>query len=95
MTLTLEQLTKIQSGLKRLLVLAPATCKGRRREHIREFIDVGEYGLALDELAGEMRRSTRPVPAEAASLVERLATELGIDANDEYSNLSAFRAHVA
>ena len=48
------------------------------REQIQEFIDVGEYGLALETLAGAFEAGTSALPHSAFKVMDDLAQMMGM-----------------
>jgi hypothetical protein len=93
MGLTTKQLGEVRSCLERLFDLTPGYASDHHRQQIREFIDVGEYGLAADELAAGILESGRPVPPDIVRLVEQVTVTMELD-DHEYAALAALRAHV-
>lgn len=64
--------TEIESSFKELLPNLREVFSGDEVSEVREFIDVGEYGLALDTLVDifveERKRAPAPVVAKVAEL---------------------------
>lgn len=65
----------------------------RHRRQIRESIDVGEYGLATDELAASILESGQTIRPDIARLVEQLAAMMGLD-DAEHTAVATLRAHL-
>jgi hypothetical protein len=40
---------------------------GEQAQLLHHFIEVGEYGLALEEIAGALAREKRPLPTRSAA----------------------------
>lgn len=55
---------------------------------IEEFIDVGEYSLALDDIAGCYLNNDVPMPPDLFDVFERLAVMMDVN-NDEYCERAA------
>jgi Cu2+-containing amine oxidase len=94
MSLNAKELGEVRSCLERLFDLTPGCVPDRHRRQIREFIDVGEYGLATDELAASFLESGQAIPHNVARLVEQLADTMGLTDSDEHAAVAALRAHV-
>ena len=56
------------------------------------FIKVGEYGLALDEIAYAYLNSATPMPGHLFRIFERLAVEMGMESGEEYEDVAQLRA---
>jgi hypothetical protein len=50
----------------------------------QEFIDVGEYGLALDGIACAYLDSGKTMPADMFHIFERLAVSMDLERDEEY-----------
>lgn len=61
---------------------------------VEEFIRVGEWELALDEIAGAYLESSTVMPADLFEIFERLAVEINIEENDEglFEDVAELRA---
>ncbi|KAL8931189.1 MAG: hypothetical protein Q9211_007157, partial [Gyalolechia sp. 1 TL-2023] len=59
---------------------------------VREYIDVQEFGLALDLLAHIQLKSGKPVPSDTMRIFEALATRMGMKAGDEWRGVAEIRA---
>ena len=62
------------------------------RNQTATFIRVGEYGLALDEIAYAYLNSATPMPGRLFQLLERLAVEMEVDGDEEYGDVARLRA---
>ena len=58
---------------------------------MREYIDVGEYGLALDDLAYIYLQVGKPVPADIIGLFDALATRMDMGQGDEWRAVAEIR----
>ena len=58
---------------------------------IREFIDVGEYGLALDGIADAYMTSSASMPLALFQLFDKLATDMDLASDPEFSGVAEFR----
>ncbi len=81
----------IELGLERLFEQSFGLDSDHRR-YVREYIDVGEYGLALDNLAYIfIRLAAKPLPTEIRELFEKLALKMGISDGDEWEGVAKVR----
>jgi hypothetical protein len=69
----------IEKLLIRLLDLLNTVFVASERKEIIEFIDVGEYGLALDTLVDIVDEENKKIPNEALILIKELAIAMQID----------------
>ena len=60
MALTYEELLSIEADLEQLYEAMPSNEIGDRKQ-VRRYIDVGEYGLALDDLADIYLEAKKPL----------------------------------
>jgi hypothetical protein len=68
---------KIEALFAELLLAAGPVLS--QSKHIREFIDVGEYGLALETAVDIFAEEGKTAPAEVVSLIEQLAAAMSMD----------------
>ena len=61
------------------------------RNQAATFIRVGEYGLALDEIAYAYLNSTIPMPGHLFQVFERLAVEMELDGDEEQEDVARLR----
>jgi hypothetical protein len=78
-------------GLERLYeALADFGRDGRRQ--VREYIDVGEYGLALEDVAYiYLQSAPKPLSAEIHRLFDELAVKMGMKEGDEWRGVAKIR----
>lgn len=62
------------------------------KDQTATFIKVGEYGLALDEIAYAYLNSATPMPAHLFRIFERLAAAMGMEGDEEYEDVAQLRA---
>lgn len=62
------------------------------RDLAEEFIRVGEYGLALDEIAYAYLNSATPMPAHLFQIFERLAVEMEMEGDEDFEDVALLRA---
>jgi len=91
MALTHEDQDWIEAGLEKLYD-ASAMFAGVNRQQVREYIDVGEYGLALDDLADVHLKTGKPVPADIVQLFDALAMKMDVKQGDEWQAVAEIRA---
>lgn len=65
--------------LNKLFRLVGPDLEGRTREHVREFIDVGEYGLALDTAVAAIVEDDLQITPEAFDLIRQLAVKMKME----------------
>ena len=70
---------EIESLLSRLLMIAASVLSDAERAEVQRFIDVGEYGLALEAAAAIYAEEKKIATAEVADLIERLAAAMSMD----------------
>lgn len=92
MTLTHQDEEWIENGLE---TLYSASLKSIPIDHaqVREYIDVQEFGLALDLLAHIQLKSGTPPSSDAMRIFEALATKMGMKPGDEWRGVAEIRAN--
>lgn len=63
----------------RLLALLKDVFSDSESSEVQDFIDVGEYGLALDTLIDIVDEESKVISREALDLIKQLATVLGMN----------------
>jgi len=94
MALSITELSAIRNDLTALHNAAFAT-DGWDGKQARTFIDVGEYGLALDEIAYAYLDAGRTMPPEMFDTFEKLATMMGLAQDAEFEGVARLRASAA
>lgn len=79
-----------QEGLE-VLYASIEPLKGKFNHQIRKFIDVGEYGLALDGIADAYTTSNVSMPLALFQLLDKLAIDMDLASDPEFSDLTEFR----
>lgn len=79
-----------QEGLE-ILYASIQPLLGKYNHQIRKFIDVGEYGLALDGIADAYTASNVPMPPALFKLLDELAINMDLASDPEFSDLTEFR----
>ena len=69
---------EIESLLSRLLMIAASVLSDAERAEVQRFIDVGEYGLALETAAAIYAEAKKIATAEVVDLIERLAAAMSM-----------------
>jgi hypothetical protein len=59
----------------------------------RTFIEVGEYGLALDEIAYAYLDAARTMPPDIFEMFEKLAMMLDLAQDPEFAGVARIRAN--
>jgi len=62
-----------------LFNLVTAVFSSAELKEVKDFLDVGEYGLALQTFADIVKEEGKLIPPEANIAMEELATSMGID----------------
>ena len=78
-------------GLLALAELSPEPLQAYR-DHTAQFIDVGEYDLALDNISGAYLEAGTPIPPEVFDTIERLAAALDTLSDPEYGAVAELLA---
>lgn len=71
----------IESLFADLLAQPMTALSNSELEEIREYVDVGEYGLALRTAAAIFREEKQPATPRERELIQRLAIEMSLDPN--------------
>jgi hypothetical protein len=58
----------------------------------RTFIEVGEYGLALDSIAYAYLENNTPMPAGQFQIFDKLASAMELEKDPEYDGVARIRA---
>lgn len=80
----------VRDGLETLHQAALAL-ERYHKDQAKEFIEVGEYGLALDTIADAYLVSEVSMEADHFSLFEKLATSMDLASDPEYSGVAQLR----
>ncbi len=83
MNLTFEERLLVETGLEQLYkeILSNGNVINSQ---IRQYIDAGEYGLALDDLADLYIETKNPLPSATLVLFDALATKMKMKSGDEW-----------
>ena len=81
----------IENGLK---VLCSALIKSVPANHsqVLEYVEVQEFGLALNLLAHIQLKSGRPASPDTVRMFDALATKMGTKQDDEWQGVAEIRA---
>lgn len=71
----------IEELLLRLLGLLLAVFTDSEKSEVQDFVDVGEYGLALETLVDIVTEENKQIPSGALNLVCELAEVMQLDKN--------------
>jgi len=94
MALSTNELSAIRNDLTALHKAASAIDDWDGKQG-RTFIDVGEYGLALDEIAYAYLDADRTMPPEMFKTFEKLATMMDLAQDAELEGVAKLQASVA
>ncbi len=92
MALSTTELFAIRNDLAALHKVASATDNWDGKQ-ARTFIGVGEYGLALDEIAYAYLDSGRTMPPDMFETFEKLATMMDLAQDAEFEGIARLRAN--
>jgi len=70
---------QIEAGFVRLLASASSVLTETELAEISHFVDVGEYGLALQTAVDVFVEQRKRPPVEVVSLVEELSRSMGME----------------
>lgn len=70
---------EIETMLAQLLIASTPVLSDTELAEVQRFVDVGEYGLALETAAAIYAEEDKVATAEVIALIERLATAMSID----------------
>jgi dihydroxyacetone kinase DhaKLM complex PTS-EIIA-like component DhaM len=75
----MSNVDEIESLLSQLRAASTPVLSNAERAEVQKFIDVGEYGLALETAADIYSEERKIAPVDVVSLVERLAAAMSMD----------------
>lgn len=78
----------IEKSFSQLLTLLAATFSDAEVSEVREFIDAGEYGLALETLVDIVVEEGKRISAEEAKLVYEMVDAMNLDRKQYEERLS-------
>ena len=93
MALSNQELSTIRVNLI-ALHRAASGMDGWNGKQGQTFIDVGEYGLALDEIAYAHLDNGKAMPTELFRIFDKLATIMELETDSEYDGVARIRASV-
>ncbi len=70
---------KIESNLFELLFMLKDTCTASESVEVRDFIDVGEYGVALETLICIIKEESKKISKEVLILIKETAVYMAMD----------------
>ncbi len=91
MTLSNDELSAIRANLV-ALHQAASSVDGWDGKRGQTFIEVGEYGLALDEIAYAYLDGGKTMPAELFNVFEKLASMMELEKEPEYEGVARLQA---
>ncbi len=80
----------IEDLLVRLLSLLVNVFSESEVDEVKGFIDVGEYGLALDTLIDIINEESKSIPHEVMEIAKEAAVSMGEDSSEVEDRLSGF-----
>ena len=78
MGLTAQDEQTVENYLNQIIDLVHSAMNDRDRFQVRRYINAGEYGLALDDMADIVLDSEKPVTTELHSLFAAAADKMNI-----------------
>lgn len=70
---------EIESLLSQLLIATAPVLSDAERDEVKRFVDVGEYGLALETAVAIYAEEEKMATAEVVNLIERLAAAMSME----------------
>jgi hypothetical protein len=80
---------EIEDLFSKLLAALAPILSNKEIGEIRHFVDVGEYGLALETAVAILVEEKKSVPASASLLISRLAGAMSMDSDALLSRLKS------
>ena len=77
-----ERFRAVESQLARLLTIVQPDFDDAETREVRELLDAGEYGVALEQLTGYVAEKGKPFSAEALRLAEQVAAAMGMESDE-------------
>jgi hypothetical protein len=74
------------------LYRAASNLDGWNKEQALEFINVGEYGLALDGIAYAYLVNGKNMPADLFRIFDKLAVSMDMEGDEEFEGVARLRA---
>lgn len=71
---------------------AASEIDGWDKQQVATFIQVGEWGLALDDIAYAYLKTGFAMPADLFLLFEKLAVEMEMEGDEDYEAVAQLRA---
>jgi transcription elongation GreA/GreB family factor len=78
----------IESMFSKFLIASSSELSDSERAEIQEFVDVGEYGLALETAADIYAEEKKTLTADVALLMEKLALAMSMDPGSIFGRLA-------
>ena len=79
----------IETLLLRLLLLLKVVFTDPEVQEVKDFIDVGEYGIALETLVEIIIEESKPISIEALGLIKEIAALMKLDDKGLQSRLNS------
>ena len=80
----------IENLLVRLLSQLVNVFSESEVNEVKDFVDVGEYGLALDTIIDIINEESKSIPQEVISIAKEAAVSMGMDGSEVEDLLSDF-----
>jgi len=77
----------IENGLRLLLAMEVDNLDAGEKREVTDFIDVREYGLALETFSAILHEERKPVALRTAKVVQALANIMNIDQDDAINSV--------
>lgn len=81
---------KIESTLDLLLMALSDSFSESESIEVQEFIDAGEYGIALETLINIIEEESKSIPKEALSLAKKAGECMDVDINAIEKRVSCY-----
>jgi hypothetical protein len=91
MPLTQEEAEGIEKCLEQIYACISSEMSGNDQFQIRQYIDVAEYGLALDDMVDVLQEKAKPVAPDLRLLLLEAAGKMGVKPEDGWNGVDLLR----
>jgi hypothetical protein len=75
----MSQFLEIDDSLRRVLKVLGASFSASEVKEVCDFLDVGEYGIALETICGIIAEERKSITSEVQALIGQIGTRMGMD----------------
>jgi hypothetical protein len=76
---TIDYYRGLEEGIRALLAKLRTVLSAEETNEVEEFLDAGEYGLALETLCWALRTENKLISAEVVEGISKLAEQMELD----------------